>query len=72
MTIHFPNRAERTLASVRASLNAIVDNAYEPEALALRCDKLAGKLVRAAGDLRRAAKQQKKIGAAGAVHDTRK
>ena len=69
MTVHFPSRAEKTLAGVRASLNAMVSNAYDPEELALRVDKLAGQLTRVAGDLRRAAKQQKKSGAAGAVHE---
>lgn len=72
MTIHFPTRAELTIASVTASLNGLVNEAYEPEALAKRLDKLSGKLKRAAGDLRRSAKQQKKSGAAGAMHDTRK
>ncbi|SEO63748.1 hypothetical protein SAMN02800692_1534 [Luteibacter sp. UNC138MFCol5.1] len=72
MTIHFATRAERILASVRGSLNVLVNEPYEPESLAVRCENLAGMLKRAAGDLRRTAKQQKKSGAAGAVHDTRK
>ncbi|NID06636.1 hypothetical protein HBF26_17205 [Luteibacter jiangsuensis] len=44
----------------------------EVEAMAKACDNAARDLVSAAALLRRIDKQQKKSGAAGAVHDTRK
>lgn len=67
-----PNEAERRMADVLRALKSLENEASTPEGLADVCQAMAAKLTSAAAHWRRIAKQQKKGGAAGAVHDTRK
>lgn len=72
MTIHFPTRAALRLDGARALIDAANDASCSYVDMAHACERAARELNKAAGDLRRAARQERKSGAAGAVHDTRK
>jgi hypothetical protein len=63
-------RAQYKLDAVSRLTADMADPALSLDDIANRCDQAARDLVAAASLVRRIAKQQKKIGAAGAVHDT--
>lgn len=70
MTIHFPTRAASRLIAARASINAINDAAEAYLDSAHACERAARELNKAAGDFRRAARQQKS-GVAVATNNTK-
>lgn len=66
------DRAQQKLDAVSRLTTDMADTSLSLDDIAARCDQAARDLIAAAALLRRIAKQQKKSGAAGAVHETQK
>ncbi|NID15402.1 hypothetical protein [Luteibacter yeojuensis] len=71
MTIHFATRASLRLNAVRSLIDASHEAGQAYVEMAKACERAARELNKAAGDFRRAARQQKKTGVAGATNDTK-
>lgn len=71
MTIHFADRASSRLNAVRALVDASHASGQAYVEMAKACERAARELNKAAGDFRRAARQQKKTSVAGATNETK-